>query len=304
MWKIVFIITAVVGITNGFVPNSMMNSLLRSVFKFSNRQIFKDHTVAFDLPKMEDCRYFDDTVVFPEYYKKDFHAYTGGNLDPLSAKEVKAASFAVMATHYNGVSGYDSNDHIRTSFSCFSKWYYAMGTLKPSGPMEIADFGCGIGVSTRYVETMYRNCNVKGIDLSPYFLEVGSHSEFRDETKFYHGLAEDTRLGTESQDIVSCSYLHHELPYEASRNVLREAFRVLKKGGVVCILDMDPNIKASSMLLQFVFDRTEPYLDEYGRFFNDLRDISTEIGFTDMKFEELPKTSMIFMRKPDDWHIV
>jgi len=289
---------------NGFVPNSLMNSLLRNVFKFSNRKIFKDNTIDFEIPKMEDCKYFDETIVFPEYYKKDFHAYNGGNLDPLSAKEVTAASFAVMSTHYKDVSGYDSNDHIRTSFSCFCKWYYAMGNISPSGPMEITDLGCGIGVSTRYIETMYRNSNVKAFDLSPYFLEVGSHSEFRDETSFYHGLAENTRLDAESQDIVSCSYLHHELPYEASKDILKESFRLLKRGGVLCILDMEPNIKASSMILQFVFDRTEPYLDEYCRFFNEIEDISERIGFTDIKFEKLPKTSMIFMRKPDDWHIV
>jgi len=302
--KIVFFITAMIGIANGFVPKWVMNSMIRNIFKLSNRKIFKDNTIDFKMPQMEDCMYFDRTVVFPEYYKRDFHAYTGGNLDPQSAKEVKAASIAIMKTHYDGVSGYDSSDLVRTSFSCFCKWYYAMGSIIPSGPMEITDLGCGIGVSTRYIETMYRNCHVKGIDLSPYFLEVCSRNNFQEGTKFYHGLAENSRLEAETQDIVSCSYIHHELPYEVSKSVMTESFRILKSGGILCILDMEPRIKASSTLLQFIFDRTEPYLEEYFRFFNDIEEISSDIGFTNLTFEKMPKTSMIFMRKPDDWHIV
>jgi len=285
------------GYVQGFIPQPIVNYMLRTVFKLSNRQIFKDHAVKFDIPNMKDCIYFDESIEFPEYYKKDFHAYTGGNLDPLSAKEVTAASFAVMSTHYPDKTGYDSNDHIRTTFSYHSQWYFAMGTLRPNGQMKIIDNGCGIGVSTRYIEKMYRDCYINAIDLSPYFLEVGSHSEFNTGTTFYHGLSEKTQQDDNTHDMVCSSYLHHELPYDASKNILREAFRILKDGGSLCILDMEPRIKASSPMLEFIFKRTEPYLEEYCKFIEDIRTIAEEIGFVDLTFEHLPKTSMIFMRK-------
>jgi len=60
----------------------------------------------------------------------------------------------------------------------------------------------------------------------------------------------------------------HELPYEAAKSIIAEAQRILRPGGVLAIMEMDPTApgyrKARSQALLFsVFKSTEPYLDSY-----------------------------------------
>lgn len=286
--------------TYGYVLRVITNSLLRNVFKIQNKDAFQKHKIDYNIPKLKDCKYFDP-IIFkntPEYYKKDFHAYTGGNLTPLHAKEVTAASYAVMSNHARNKSGYATSDDIRTRFSYNAKAYFEYKRPIGKSPIKIIDNGCGIGLSTKYAESMYENTEVTGVDLSPYFLEVGDHSKFKPTTIFYHGLAEYSGEDDNSQDMVMCSYLHHELPYEASKDIIKEAFRILDYGGVLCILDMDPEIKGSNPLLEFIFRRTEPYLNDYKEFMIEIEELAKDIGFEDVQYDYMPKTRMVFLRKP------
>lgn len=289
-----------------FTGRYLVNSALRRVFKLSNLQIFSDHKTSLNIPtKMEACKYYNASLVIPEYYRRDFHAYTGGNMDPLSAKEVRAATFAVMDHHYAHLDGYECSEFIRSSFAYLTKRFYSVDHDTSYDALNITDMACGIGVSTSYLEHMYgrTHSNITAIDLSPFFLEVAAHGELASSntTTFVHGIAESTNIDTDTQDIVSSSYLHHELPLEASVNVLREAHDILRPGGILSILDMNPNLRASNPMLEFVFKRTEPYLDEYRGFFENLTEIAERIGFVDVTIEcRYPKTVMIFMRKDSD----
>lgn len=286
--------------TYGYVLRVLTNSLLRNSFKLQNKEAFEKYKLDYKIPKLKECKYFDPIIYnnTPDYYKKDFHAYTGGNLTPLHAKEVTAASYAVMSNHAKNKSGYVTSDDIRTRFSYNAKAYFEYKRNIDKSPIKIIDNGCGIGLSTKYAEAMYENTEVNGIDLSPYFLEVADHSRFKPTTIFYHGLAEYSGEDDNSQDMVMCSYLHHELPYEASKNIMKEAFRILDNGGVLCILDMDPGIKGSNPILEFIFRRTEPYLNEYKKFIGEIEKIGKDIGFEDIIFDYMPKTRMVFLRKP------
>lgn len=86
----------------------------------------------------------------------------------------------------------------------------------------ILDFGCGVGTSTRLLaKSMPQASRVVGIDLSPYMLAVGQHHNQErnvgERVSLVYGDVADTRLPTGSASLVSCSYLLHEMPEDATR---------------------------------------------------------------------------------------
>lgn len=90
----------------------------------------------------------------------------------------------------------------------------------------ITDFGCGVGTSTRVLaESMPQARRVIGMDLSPYMLAVGKHhnqeKKIGKHVSLLYGDVADTRLPSDSASLVSCTYLLHEMPFEAVRCVKR-----------------------------------------------------------------------------------
>ncbi len=55
-----------------------------------------------------------------------------------------------------------------------------------------------------------------------------------------HASAECLPLEDHCLDLFAGSYLLHELPAAATFDLLREAHRVLRPGGVVAVIDGDP----------------------------------------------------------------
>ena len=55
-----------------------------------------------------------------------------------------------------------------------------------------------------------------------------------------HGRAESLPQEGRSQDLVTASYLTHELPAIVTHEFLRDAHRVLRPGGVLAMVDGDP----------------------------------------------------------------
>jgi ubiquinone/menaquinone biosynthesis C-methylase UbiE len=96
-----------------------------------------------------------------------------------------------------------------------------------------------------------------------------------------HAAAEATGLPNASFDLVSAHLLFHELPTEAAIAILREARRVLRPGGHLAIMDMNPNSEIYAKMPPYILTllkSTEPYLDEY--FALDLEQAMYEAGFT------------------------
>ena len=120
-----------------------------------------------------------------------------------------------------------------------------------------------------------------GLDLSPEMLAV---ARVRDRNgvvaEWRHGAAEHTGLSNGSVDLISLQFVCHELPQAATRDVLAEAFRVLRPGGALVMVDQDP---ASSVLQRLpapvatLLKSTEPYIEQY--FALDMEGALRDAGF-------------------------
>ena len=171
-------------------------------------------------------------------------------------------------------------------------------------------------MSTFALQETFPNAQMTGLDLSPYFLAVAKYrGEERREGRgersqqpavssqqsnltqnslphsslltphssptWLHAAAESTGLPDASFDLVSACLLFHELPQSAAVAIVREARRVLRPGGHLAIMDMNPKSEIYAKMPPYVktlLKSTEPYLDEY--FSLDLEGAIAAAGFS------------------------
>ncbi|CAN0269063.1 unnamed protein product [Ectocarpus fasciculatus] len=168
-----------------------------------------------------------------------------------------------------------------------------LGVLVDDGGL-VVDLGCGSGTSTRYLAEQFPSAGkVVGVDLSPYMLLTGRFMQQEDESadprvELEYGDAASTGLEDNSASLVSLSLVVHELSTEGRRSILAEAFRILRPGGSVSIMEMDPSapgyikLRKNPMLFS-ILRSTEPYLDVY---FSEAGNIDAELqeaGFTTVR---------------------
>jgi len=214
----------------------------------------------------------------PDYYRAPFHAYPQGNLSLDAALEVTNAARSVHATVFNEVGSAESLDpngdeRLRSSFS--EKVKGALEKLDIALPEKprILDIGAATGLSSVALLEAFPGARVLGVDLSPYFVAVGRYlnNELIESglLTLEHGAAEELAfVDDESLDMASMCLVCHELPQDATRAIFSEAYRKLKKGSVLCIMEMDPTTPAFQRVLSnavpyVVFKSTEPYLLDY-----------------------------------------
>ncbi|AFY81585.1 class I SAM-dependent methyltransferase [Oscillatoria acuminata] len=215
------------------------------------------------------------TLVYPDYYLRSFHAYDQGNLSWEAASEVEVAAKAVHA-HIWKDAGPDGDCRLRDSY------HEVLSAQIADSPQAILDLGCSVGMSTVALQKLYPQATLTGLDLSPYFLAVAqykSEQHYPDIT-WVHAAAESTGLADASFDLVSSCLMFHELPADASRQILQEARRLLRPGGHLAIMDMNPQSEIYAKMPPYILTllkSTEPYLDQY--FSLDIEPAFVEAGF-------------------------
>jgi ubiquinone/menaquinone biosynthesis C-methylase UbiE len=230
-----------------------------------------------NLPTISESEYS-----VPSYYKQSFHAYEEGNLSWDAALEVEIASAAVGARNFPKY-GSQGEKAFRGAFDAALS---QAGGVVPAGGV-VLDLGCGTGMSTRRLARNFpQAAKIQGIELSPYFVEVGrqllklepksfeeggpwvSTVSEDDRIEYLVGNAADTKLKSGSFDVVNLQFVLHELPAEVATRVVDEAWRLLKPSGQLWICEMDFEApayaaqRANAMLFALIRS-TEPYLDEY-----------------------------------------
>lgn len=215
-------------------------------------------------------------IHYPDYYLSSFHAYETGNLSWEAAWEVESAAHAVHAKIWSE-GDFKGDAQLRQSY------HQVLQKQLEIEPQSILDLGCGVGMSTFALQEIYPQAKVTGIDLSPYFLAVAKYrsQEKAKQVNWVHAAAESTELPSASFDLVSACLVFHELPQKAAKEIFLEARRLLRPGGYLTIMDMNPRSKIYQQMPPFILTllkSTEPYLDEY--FTLDISSALTKAGFT------------------------
>ena len=236
----------------------------------------------------------EPSIVYPEYYTQAFHSYSEGNLNWEAALEAAAATISISASYWplatvaNAQSWMRGNttNAIRNHIQDYEA--STPSTFQNTG--KIMDIGCSIGASTKFlIEAFPEKEVIDAVDLSPYFLSAAKfyHSklgspmftEFSKKIAYHHMMAETLSFPSDSYDVVSISYLLHEVPTEIAKKVLNQAFRVLRPGGTLSIVDLSGSrIKNLPQIRRHFFELTEPHVREYYK--TDIMKILADHGFT------------------------
>lgn len=214
-------------------------------------------------------------LVYPDYYCRSFHAYDSGNLNWKAALEVEVAARAVHAGIWSDA-GAQGDSKLRESY------HEVLKSQIETEPRDILDLGCSVGMSTFALQNIYPQAKITGLDLSPYFLAVAHYRAGQRDTQitWLHAAAESTGLSNNSFDLVSTFLMYHELPQSATRQIFHEARRLLRPGGYLALMDMNPQSEIYGKMPPYILTllkSTEPYLDEY--FTLDIEQALIEAGF-------------------------
>ena len=98
---------------------------------------------------------------------------------------------------------------------------------------------------------------------------------------YIHANAESIPKENNYYDLVTCNFLFHETPKEATIKILEEINRVLRPNGILMITDLDKDILkeqlGKSKFRKWAFEMTEPHISEY--YDTDIFSLLSEAGF-------------------------
>lgn len=236
-------------------------------------------------PLLADVR--DPALVPPAYYRAPFHAYRQGNLCWAAACEAEQATDAMALRVWpeETLAPAEAQQRLRQAIC---------RAIEPSlsGPVHDAlDIGCSVGVGTlalaAWLDQRQAPARVSGLDLSAEMLAV---ARVRDGDgrihAWHHAAAEATGLPSASFDLITLQFVCHELPQAPTRAVLAEAARLLRPGGVIALVDQDPDsavIRRLPAPIATLLKSTEPYLEDYFRL--DLPAALEQVGFIEVRRE-------------------
>jgi ubiquinone/menaquinone biosynthesis C-methylase UbiE len=120
--------------------------------------------------------------------------------------------------------------------------------------------------------------NTNNAEVNGWITDINSD----DRIQLRQGDMANTHLPSNSVAVVNLSLVIHELPISATKQVIQEAYRILRPGGQLWISEMDFESPAyaaqrENALLFSLLRATEPYLDEYADGMPELRKYIAEL---------------------------
>ncbi|PSC68913.1 CMV 1a interacting 1 [Micractinium conductrix] len=268
----------------------------------------------------------DKQLVYPSYYIRAFHGYDEGNLSWLAALEAEPATDVMAllpwAKFEAELTGPAAQVRLRSTTLTAIRKFAADHGLKE--PKAVLDAGCSVGICTRWLAGEYPSAKVIGMDLSPYMLAVAELRERQWEQRqalqrsgaspaavagadaaavgadaipgatrrqritYKHGMLEKSGLPSRSQDLVAVQFVIHECPADIIAQMIEEGKRLLRPGGVLAFVDINPDSAAGRSMppaIATLMKATEPWTDEY--YFYPLTAELSKAGFKHVANSEL-----------------
>jgi ubiquinone/menaquinone biosynthesis C-methylase UbiE len=217
-----------------------------------------------DLPKVDERRHAQVNdepdhdpahAHLPRYYRQNFHYQTGGWLT-----EDSAAVYDVQVeTLFTGA----ADVMRRRALKPIAEHLRDRGQRN----LRLLDIGTGTGRLPGFIHHAFPGLRVAGLDLSRPYLEharrtIGASKRL----KWIEGAAESLPFADASVDVVTSSFVFHELPRKVRAQVVAEMARVLRPGGRAVIVDSAlerdrPEWKGLFDLFPYYFH--EPYFTDW-----------------------------------------
>jgi len=122
-------------------------------------------------------------------------------------------------------------------------------------PEAILDLGTQWGSNLHVYNAEYPHAELYGVDIAAPGLRYGHAKAEQAGVKMHLSQqnAETTDFADNSFDLVVSSFVLHEIAVKATKNVLKEAHRVLKPGGLMVHVELPPH-KSCDPFINFMFD--------------------------------------------------
>ncbi len=199
-----------------------------------------------------------DTSGYPSYYVQNFHHQTDGYFSDTSAKMYDLQ----VEVLFNGTAAPMRRRILAPLKQHIAQMEIPVGTT--AQPVKILDIACGTGNSLTLINRAIPEASLYGVDLSPAYLRKANENladiKGRVPAQLLQANAEALPFVDNFFEATTSTFLFHELPAEARQNVIDEAFRVTKPGGVFVICDSIQKIDAPEF---------EPLMDNFPAMFHE-----------------------------------
>ncbi|MFT3693510.1 MAG: methyltransferase domain-containing protein [Kofleriaceae bacterium] len=231
-----------------------------------------------DIPAVDKDR-------FPPYYRRTFHWQSDGYFSEFSA-EVYEVGVELL---FRGTANVMRRQVIPP-----------ITRALPSGEGRVIDIGCGTGATLHQIARAHPKLRLTGVDLSPAYIKHARKQLIDlDDITLAVENGEDLPWADATFDVATSTYMFHELPRNARRNVVREMMRVVKPGGLVVIEDSAQLVESKvfeEVLHAFPADFHEPFYEDYLQ--DDLAELLREVGFVDVEMTPHLVAKVVTARRP------
>jgi len=227
-----------------------------------------------------------DKAQYPAYYRRTFHWQTDGYFSDYSA-EVYELGVELL---FRGT----ANVMRRQIIPPITRFARSQRT-----PLRLLDVGCGTGRTLYQIARTHPSMKLHGVDLSPAYIRTARERLARvPELTLAVENGEALPWADATFDIVTSTYMFHELPRNARRNVVREMLRVVRPGGLLVLEDsaqISESAEIATALREFPREFHEPFYEDYLE--DDLAALVGEVGFADATTEAHLVAKVVIARR-------